>query len=335
MFDLTDLTTLKLPFMAKSVIRLTSIENVSISMRELGSIPRLIVGGGSNLVILEPEFDGIVLRPEIQYYEITESGNDVYLEVGAGHPWHQLVMKTLDAGWFGLENLALIPGWMGAAPIQNIGAYGVELKDHCYRVKLYDFEECSIIELSASELNFGYRHSVFKENPDRFLVLTVTLRLSKHATPRVSYGEISEELERQGLNAEKPLDIAKVVISIRQSKLPDPNTTPNVGSFFKNPVVRAEVAARLLDEFPEMPTYGSGQYTKIAAGWLIDRLGLKGRQIGGFAINDRQALVITNDGTGTADDLRELVAMILSSVKATYGLSLAVEPTQLGQLDLT
>ena len=335
MFDLTDLTTLKLPFMAKSVIRLTSIENVSISMQELGSTPRLVVGGGSNLVILEPEFDGIVLRPEIQYYEITESGNDVYLEVGAGHPWHQLVMKTLDAGWFGLENLALIPGWMGAAPIQNIGAYGVELKDHCHRVKLYDFEERSIIELSASELNFGYRHSVFKETPDRFLVLTVTLRLSKHATPRVSYGEISEELERQGLDAEKPLDIAKVVISIRKSKLPDPNTTPNVGSFFKNPVVRAEVAARLLDEFPEMPTYGSGQFTKIAAGWLIDRLGLKGRQVGGVAINDRQALVITNDGTGTADDLRELVAMILSSVKATYGLSLAVEPTQLGQLDLT
>ncbi len=333
MFDLAGLTTLKLPFKAKSLIRLTSIENVCVSMQQLGSIPRLVVGGGSNLVVLEPEFDGIVLRPEIQYYEITESGNDVYLEVGAGHPWHQLVMKTLDAGWFGLENLALIPGWMGAAPIQNIGAYGVELKDHCHRVKLYDFEERSVIELSVPELKFGYRHSVFKEIPDRFLVLTVTLRLSKHATPRVSYGAISEELERQGLNAKKPHDIAKVVISIRQSKLPDPEITPNVGSFFKNPVVRPEVADRLLDEFPEMPTYVSGEYTKIGAGWLIDRLGLKGQKIGGFAVNDRQALVITNDGTGTADDLRELVALILSSVKATYGLSLAIEPTQLGQLN--
>ncbi|MBU25461.1 MAG: UDP-N-acetylenolpyruvoylglucosamine reductase [Gammaproteobacteria bacterium] len=333
MFDLTDLTTLKLPFMAKSVIKLSSVENVCVSMQELCSIPRLVVGGGSNLVVLEPKFDGIVLRPEIQYYEVTEIGNDVYLEVGAGHPWHKLVMRTLDAGWFGLENLALIPGWMGAAPIQNIGAYGVELKDHCHRVKLYDFEEQAIIELSACELNFGYRHSVFKENPDRFLVLTVTLRLSKHAAPRVSYGVISEELERRGLDAEKPLDIARAVISIRQSKLPDPDITPNVGSFFKNPVVRSEVADRLLDEFPEMPVYFDGEYTKIAAGWLIDRLGFRGRQVGGFAVNDRQALVITNDGTGTADDLRELVALILSSVKATYGLSLAVEPTQLGQLN--
>ena len=333
MLDLTGFTTLKLPFKAKSVIRLTSIENVCVSMRRLGSIPRLVVGGGSNLVVLDPEFDGIVLRPEIQYYEITESGNDVYLEVGAGHLWHQLVMKTLDSGWFGLENLALIPGWIGAAPIQNIGAYGVELKDHCHRVKLYDFEEQSVIELSASQLKFGYRHSLFKELPDRFLILTVTLKLSKYARPRVSYGAISEELERQGLDAEKPLDVAKAVISIRQSKLPDPDITPNVGSFFKNPVVRSEIADRLRDKFPEMPTYAHGDYTKIAAGWLIDRLGLKGQQIGGVAINDRQALVITNDGTGTADDLRDLVALILSSVEATYGLSLAIEPTQLGRLN--
>ena len=333
MLDLTGFTTLKLPFKAKSVIRLTSIENVCVSMQRLGSIPRLVVGGGSNLVVLDPEFDGIVLRPEIQYYEITESGNDVYLEVGAGHLWHQLVMKTLDSGWFGLENLALIPGWIGAAPIQNIGAYGVELKDHCHRVKLYDFEEQSVIELSASQLKFGYRHSLFKELPDRFLILTVTLKLSKYARPRVSYGAISEELERQGLDAEKPLDVAKAVISIRQSKLPDPDITPNVGSFFKNPVVRSEIADRLRDKFPEMPTYAHGDYTKIAAGWLIDRLGLKGQQIGGVAINDRQALVITNDGTGTADDLRDLVALILSSVEATYGLSLAIEPTQLGRLN--
>ena len=333
MLDLTGFTTLKLPFKAKSVIRLTSIENVCVSMQRLGSIPRLVVGGGSNLVVLDPEFDGIVLRPEIQYYEITESGNDVYLEVGAGHLWHQLVMKTLDSGWFGLENLALIPGWIGAAPIQNIGAYGVELKDHCHRVKLYDFEEQSVIELSASQLNFGYRHSLFKELPDRFLILTVTLKLSKYARPRVRYGAISEELERQGLDAAKPLDVAKAVISIRQSKLPDPDVTPNVGSFFKNPVVRSEIADRLRDKFPEMPTYAHGDYTKIAAGWLIDRLGLKGQQIGGFAVNDRQALVITNDGTGTADDLRDLVALILSSVEATYGLSLAIEPTQLGRLN--
>jgi len=301
-------------------------------MPELASTPRLIVGGGSNLVVLEPEFDGVVLRPEIQYFQPMPKGDDVYLEVGAGHSWHHTVMQTLNEGWFGLENLALIPGWMGAAPVQNIGAYGVELKDHCHRVKLYDFEEQAVIELAASELAFGYRHSILKESPDRFLVLTVTLKLSMRPQPRVEYGAIAEELQRQGLNASIPLDVAKAVMSIRQAKLPDPDETPNVGSFFKNPVVRTAVADRLKAQFPEMPTYPDGEQTKIAAGWLIDHLGLKGHQIGGFSVHKRQALVLANDGSGTADDLRALVALIRSSVKATFGLSLAVEPTEVGQL---
>jgi UDP-N-acetylmuramate dehydrogenase len=240
-------------------------------------------------------------------------------------------MQTLDEGWFGLENLALIPGWVGAAPVQNIGAYGVELKDHCHMVTLYDFEEQAVIELAASELEFGYRHSILKNSPGRFLVLTVTLKLSTRPQPRVKYGAIKQELERQGLKASSPLDVAKAVMSIRQAKLPDPCETPNVGSFFKNPVVRTAVADRLKAQFPEMPTYPDGEQTKIAAGWLIDHLGLKGRQIGGFSVHERQALVLTNDGSGTADDLRALVALIRSSVKATFGLRLVVEPTEVGQ----
>ena len=333
MFELTGLTTLKLPFFATSVLKLSSIENVCVSMPELGSTPRLILGGGSNLVVLEPEFDGVVLRPEIKCFDAKEVGADILLEVGAGHQWHDIVTQTLERGWFGLENLALIPGWMGAAPVQNIGAYGVELKDHCHRVKLYDFEEQAVIELDASELNFGYRHSILKENPDRFLVLTVTLKLSTLPNPRVEYGAIADELEKQGLSSSNPHDIATAVISIRQSKLPDPSVISNVGSFFKNPVIRAEVAERLKAEFSEMPIYPNGAQTKIAAGWLIDHLGLKGHQVGGFSVHDRQALVLTNDGTGTADELRQLVALIRSSVKARFGLSLAVEPTQLGQIN--
>mgnify|MGYP001547696101 CR=1 FL=1 len=332
LFNLTNLTTFKLPLFASSVLKLSSIENVCVSMPEIVSRRRLILGGGSNLVILDSEFDGVVLRPEIQCFEVTESGTDIFLEVGAGHVWHDVVTKSLEMGWFGIENLALIPGWMGAAPVQNIGAYGVELKDSCVRIKLYDFEEQAVIELSASELNFGYRHSILKEFPDRFLVLTVTLKLSTVANPQVGYGAIREEIENQGLNASDPRDVAKAVVSIRRSKLPDPEVTPNVGSFFKNPVVRHSVAERLQAEFPEMPVYPSGDQTKIAAGWLIDHLGFKGRSIGGFSVHERQALVLTHDGSGSADDLRELVALIRTSVKATFGLSLAVEPTQLGQL---
>ena len=333
MFELTDLTTLKLPFRAASILKLSSIENVCVSMPELASAPRFILGGGSNLVVLEPEFEGVVLRPEIHCFEMNEAGSEIFLEVGAGHQWHEVVMRTLEHGWYGLENLALIPGWMGAAPLQNIGAYGVELKDHCYRVKVYDFEEQAVIDLDASELHFGYRHSILKENPGRFLVLTVTLKLSTVPNPRVGYGAITEELEKQGLSSTDPCDIAKAVISIRQSKLPDPVMTPNVGSFFKNPVVPSEVAERLKAEFPEIPTYADGAQIKLAAGWMIDHLGLKGHQVGGFSVHNHQALVLTNDGTGNADDLRELVALVRSSVKATFGLSLAVEPTQLGHFN--
>ena len=335
MFDLTQLTTLKLPFYATSVLKLSSIDNVCVSMPELGSAPRLILGGGSNLVVLEPEFDGVVLRPQIKFFEVKEIGTDIFLEVGAGHQWHETVMQTLEHGWFGLENLALIPGWMGAAPVQNIGAYGVELKDHCHRVKLYDFAEQAVIELDASELNFGYRHSVLKETPERFLVLTVTLRLSTEPNPRIGYGAVAEEIDRKGLSPSNPRDIAQAVMSIRQSKLPDPSVVPNVGSFFKNPMVGKEVAEQLKANFPQMPTYPAGSQTKLAAAWLIDHLGLKGHKIGGFSVHDRQALVLTNDGTGNVDDLREIVALIRSSIKATFGLSLAVEPTRLGELKLT
>ena len=335
MFNLTEFTTLKLPFSAASILKLSSVENVCVSIPDLGDRPRLILGGGSNLVVLDSEFEGIVLRPEIKVWNPSIIGSDVLLEVGAGHTWHEVVTETLNQGWYGIENLALIPGWMGAAPIQNIGAYGVELKDHCHRVTLYDFEEHAVVQLDNSELRFGYRHSILKEHPNRFLVLTVTLALSTKANTRCSYGSIEEEIARQELNANDPRDIAKVVISIRQAKLPDPEVVPNVGSFFKNPIVRVEVATRLSAAFPCMPSYGEGDQVKLAAGWMIDQIGFKGKRVGGFAVDDKQALVLTNDRTGTVEDLRKLVYLTRKEIKRVFGISLSVEPTQLGQLNLS
>ena len=332
MFDLTELTTLKLPLHARQVLKLSSVENACISGPEIASQPALILGGGSNLVVLEPEFEGVVVRSEIKTFDAVIKGDAVTLDVGAGVSWHALVMKTLEHGWFGLENLALIPGWTGAAPVQNIGAYGVEFAERCESVLLYDFEARTLVRLTTDEMEFGYRHSILKAHPGRFLVLSVTLNLSLIPEPRTEYGAIREALDGLGGSADSPRDIAEAVMHIRRAKLPDPELTPNVGSFFKNPLVRPDVAERLALQFPNLPTYVSGNARKLAAGWMIDHLGFKGRSVGGFAVHDQQALVLVNRGGGTAQDLCGLIDEIRTSVKETFGVSLQIEPTQLGRL---
>ena len=332
MFDLTGFTTLKLPFSAAEVLKVSSIDNVRVSMPALRDKPRLILGGGSNLVVMEPIFEGVVIRPEIKLFEPHVSGTQVILHVGAGVHWHQLVMQTLANSWYGLENLALIPGWVGAAPVQNIGAYGVEFDDHCVDVTLYDFEQNEVVVLDRDAMQFGYRDSILKAHPNRFMVLSLRLKLSTEPHTRVDYGALREAIVVSGGSVDRPQDVADAVMTIRRRKLPDPEVIPNVGSFFKNPVVRPEVAERLREEHPEIPLYGQGDQIKVAAGWMIDRLGLKGFCVGGFSVHANQALVLVNDGTGSADDLRAVVKRIRHDVKATFGLSLQVEPTQLGQL---
>jgi UDP-N-acetylmuramate dehydrogenase len=332
-FDLTGLTTLKLPLQARQVLRISSVENACLNGPEIASQPALIVGGGSNLVVFDSVFDGIVVRPEIKTFDAEIKGDLVRLHVGAGIPWHDLVMKTLKHGWFGLENLALIPGWTGAAPVQNIGAYGVEFAERCESVLLYDFEAQTLARFSRDDMEFGYRHSILKAHPGRFLVLSVTLNLSLKPEPRVEYGAIQDALHQGGGSTDSPQDIADAVMRIRRAKLPDPDIAPNVGSFFKNPVVRPEVADRLAAQFPELPMYPSGDNQKLAAGWMIDYLGFKGRSVGGFSVHDQQALVIVNRNQGTVDELRDLIAEIRQSVKETFGLTLHIEPTQLGRPD--
>lgn len=332
MFNLTSFTTLKLPFFASEVLKLSSVDNVRTSLPELGDRPRLILGGGSNLVVVDPVFEGVVIRPEIRGIEARIEGSRVFLDVGAGESWHGLVQHALSQGWYGLENLALIPGWVGAAPVQNIGAYGVEFADVCRAVTLYDMVDRDVLVLDCEAMRFGYRHSILKEHPDRFLVMKIHLELSTKAHTQVGYGAIQEEIERLRGSADRPEDVAAAVISIRRAKLPDPEIQPNVGSFFKNPVVRPEVADRLAKAHPDLPLYPDSLGCKLAAGWMIDQLGLKGRRVGGFSVHERQALVLVNDGAGTVSDLKQLVQEIRQAVKARYGLSLQIEPTQLGRL---
>ena len=334
MHDLTAFTTLKLPFKAQAVLQIKSKKNIASSISQVAHRDHLILSGGSNVVALDSEFDGVVIRPEIRDWDVSIKGDLVFLEVGAGHVWHDVVMNTLAKGWFGLENLALIPGWVGAAPIQNIGAYGVELKDHCHSVTVYDFEQRKLLTLDASDLQFSYRHSILKDNPGRFLVVSVTVGLSTKAIPRVEYEPILQYIQDAGGDPASPLDIANAVIKIRKSKLPDPERFPNVGSFFKNPVVCNLVADRLKQEFPDMPTYQQGHQIKLAAGWMIDHVGLRGLREGGFKVHEKQALVLINQREGKVEDLRRLVSLIRRRIKETFGVILQIEPTQIGQLPM-
>ena len=332
MFDLKNFNSFKMPFSAGRILKLSSVENVSVSMPEIAGEERLILGGGSNLVILNPIFEGVVIRPEIKTWLSKIQGTQVLLEIGAGHLWHEVVISTLKEGWYGLENLALIPGWVGAAPFQNIGAYGVEFKDFCESVVLYDFDESAVVELNSDQMKFGYRHSILKDNPGRFMVLSVRLLLSTIPKPIVDYGAVQEGIAAFNGSKDRPEDVAKAVMAIRRTKLPDPEVFPNVGSFFKNPVVRQEVAVRVSKSHPQIPSYLETGGVKLAAGWMIDQLGLKGFSVGQFGVHKDQALVLTHAGNGDADDLRTLIRTIRVAVKDEFGVSLQIEPTLLGRL---
>ncbi|MDI3326098.1 UDP-N-acetylmuramate dehydrogenase [Pontibacterium granulatum] len=288
-------------------------------------LPFLVIGGGSNLV-LDEYIPGVVVRQTSSGYRLLEEDEQsVLLEVAAGQNWHQLVEQTVHAGWSGLENMALIPGTVGAAPVQNIGAYGVELKDRFVSLTAYDREERVFVEFSASQCCFEYRNSIFKSGaPGRYIITRVRLRLSKLFAPRTGYGVLSHYLDGQDVTAQRVFD---AVVAIRQSKLPDPQDLGNAGSFFENPVVPVEQCERLRAEYPDLVAYPERDgFMKLAAGWLIDQAGWKGYRAGHVGVYEKQALVLVNYGQGSARELMMLAAKIQASVMEKYGVALVPEP---------
>ena len=284
-----------------------------------------VLGGGSNVVMAD-RIEGLVLSFTNAHCQVLEESEDsVLLDVGAGYEWHQFVMDTINNKWFGLENLALIPGTVGAAPVQNIGAYGVEVESFIESVKGVYLESGEPFTLSHSECRFAYRESCFKQELDgKTLITSVQLRLSKVPDVKVSYAPLNAMADEKGIPT--PLELAKWVIEVRSSKLPDPKALPNAGSFFKNPVVTKTDYQRLLNEYPDMPSYEQGDLYKIPAGWLIDKMGYKGRVFdGGVAVHKKQALVLTNEG-GTGQQVLEAASAIKSAVKDKYGIELEQEP---------
>lgn len=287
---------------------------------------RLILGGGSNILFTK-DYNGLVLKNEVKGIDVVhEDVHHVYVKAGAGENWHQFVLFCIDRDLAGVENLSLIPGNVGASPMQNIGAYGVEIKDVFHDLEAHHLHDKKTVTFSNADCGFGYRESVFKNKyKDQFAILNVTFRLNKTPHYNTSYGAIEEELQK--MNAEVNIrSISQAVINIRSSKLPDPKVIGNSGSFFKNPTVVVAKYNELKEKYPSMPGYPqSGGDVKLAAGWLIEQCGWKGYRKGDAGCHSRQALVLVNYGNARGNDIYELSEEILQSVRSKFGITLERE----------
>jgi UDP-N-acetylmuramate dehydrogenase len=288
---------------------------------------KLIIGGGSNMLFTK-NFDGLVLKNNLKGIEVIKE-NDEFIEVrsAAGEVWHDFVMWCIAKNYGGLENLSLIPGCVGASPMQNIGAYGVEIKDVFSELEAYEIVTGKKRIFNKSQCNFGYRESVFKHDlKNKFIITSVTYHLSKKPKVNTSYGAISSELTAMGVNNAGIKDVSQAVINIRSSKLPDPKKIGNAGSFFKNPEVSKTKFNDLKADFPELVAYEleNGNY-KLAAGWLIEKSGLKGFDSGNAAVHDKQALVLVNKGNATGAEIYALSEHVLQTVFSKFGVKLERE----------
>lgn len=289
--------------------------------------PSLFLGGGSNL-LLTKDVDGLVIKNNIKGIQIIEEDDStILIEANSGEVWHDLVLHTIDRNWGGLENLSYIPGTVGAAPIQNIGAYGVELKDTFYALKAINLKTGKEKIFNRDECNFGYRMSLFKQElKGLYFILSVQFKLNKNPLTNVSYGAIKETLIANKINRPSIKNVSDAVISIRKSKLPDPAEIGNSGSFFKNPIISKEHFLDLQKEFPQIVHYQVDESKiKIPAGWLIEQCGWKGKRIGNTGSHKNQALVLVNYGEASGVEIHQLSKDIQKSVKNKFNIDIEVE----------
>ena len=292
---------------------------------------RLVMGGGSNMLLVN-DFDGLVVRINIRGIEHRSSQDNVFVEVGAGEVWNDLVNFCVDRGYAGMENLSLIPGSVGASPIQNIGAYGVELKDVFESCRAFEIATGTFRSFTKDDCKFGYRESVFKsELAGQYIIVSVKFRLSLKPSINLQYGAIEQELNNRGISNPTIADISKVVSHIRVSKLPDPSTIGNAGSFFKNPVIGDIQFGLLQEQFPDLVSYPAGEgLHKLAAGWLIEQCGWKGKVVGNTGTWKSQALVLVNHGGATGEEVYSFSSQIIDSVYTKFGVTLQREVNIIG-----
>ena len=294
----------------------------------VAGLPLLVLGGGSNLLFTR-DFPGLVLRMVSSgVAQMREEGTHVWVCAAAGENWHGLVLHCLARGWFGLENLSLIPGTVGAAPIQNVGAYGVELESVFDSLEALDLQTREVVTLDRAACEFGYRDSLFKRaGRDRYVILSVTLRLNRVAVVNSSYRDVALELAAMDISQPTPQQVSDAVVTIRRRTLPDPVVIGNAGSFFKNPIVSKAALDKLLQAYPHAPHYPhSTGSCKLAAAWLIDQCGWRGKSKGGAGVHDQQALVLVNRGEATGAEVLALAREIQADVVRKFGVELEPEP---------
>lgn len=330
-FSLAELNTLGVDARAAHYCEVDSLTALTeaLGYAERHGLPTLVLGGGSNIVFSQ-DYPGLVLHMKQRGVSVLRDDDQLELRVAAGENWDALVRDCLDQGWYGLENLIAIPGSAGAAPVQNIGAYGVELS-HCLTwVEGWDCRSAELRRLSLADCQLGYRDSVFKGGlRDQFIITALGLRLHRREQGQASYPALADFLLAQGESPERvhPRTIAQAVAAIRASKLPDYRNEPNAGSFFKNPMVDAQTATALLQDFPDLAHWPMPDgRVKLAAAWLVDHCAWKGRRRGPVGIHPRQAIVLVNYQHGSGRDVLELAGEIIESVKQRFGVTLEIEP---------
>ncbi len=326
--DLQPYNTLAVPAKAAWFAEIHSRDELlaALRWRRERCLPLLVLGGGSN-VVLAADFPGLVLKISLLGLSVVaEDAHSVWLKAGAGENWHKLVLQCLRRRNWGLENLSLIPGSVGAAPVQNIGAYGVELRDVFWELEAVDIDSSATLTLDRQSCEFGYRDSVFKRSlKDRCIITAVTLKLDKQPRLNLSYPGLREALEETGCPASPQL-ISELVCRMRSAKLPAPEEVPNVGSFFKNPLVDLSTHSRLLEQYPDLVAYPvPPSRVKLAAGWLIEQAGWRGAG-DGVAVHEHQALVLVNPGRCGGERVLELAAAICRSVRSKFSVELELEP---------
>jgi UDP-N-acetylmuramate dehydrogenase len=306
-----------------SVSELDELLQPSFSATE---IPPLVIGGGSNLLFTQ-DYNGLVIRNEMLGISVVrEDAHHIYVRAAAGENWHQFVLYCIRNNFAGVENLSLIPGSVGASPIQNIGAYGVEIKDVFYELEAYSRDDNTLTTFSNNDCQFGYRESVFKRKyKGRFVIISVTFKLNKTPVFQTNYGALQQELEKMGVQNLSIAAISKAIVHMRQSKLPDPGTLGNAGSFFKNPTISATKFHDLQKEFTGIPGFPANDQVKVAAGWLIEQCGWKGYRKGDAGCYEKQALVLVNYGKAKGEDIFNLSTEIMHSVEAKFGIVLERE----------
>ena len=328
--DLQSYNTLSVPAKAQAFISVNTVDELKAVLTQAKDQYKqlLVLGSGSNMV-LPDLFEGLVVHMAIQGYEVEEqTQSTVNISFAAGENWHKAVMSSVDKGWFGIENLALIPGTVGAAPVQNIGAYGVELKDRLVYLEAIHIASGELKRFSREQCQFAYRDSFFKQaEGSQWVIVRVVLQLSKDPTTCLEYPALKKVLAATGNQEFTARQIADAVIHIRQSKLPDPETLPNAGSFFKNPIIDQSQFSTLLEKYPNIAHFIVDEsHIKIAAGWLLEQDGWKGKLVDGIGMHKDQALVLINPNGLPAKNITDFASLIKASIKKKFNITLEIEP---------